>query len=584
MILKFSKGLPHRSLLGSMKFFFVSVLTFIFCLALISVQAHAKRLPDFSQDAKIPSGTDRQNIYSLDGKEYEKRVKSGRIVALKYPVTVTGLKMPYGFMDRVLEKKIPMPGGLILNPIFSLFSPWKSKEDLYQWLGLTKYPLTGSDEGFGSPYALPSRADLDTDYLGATLLPVGEEKALTFSCAACHVGQLFGRPVVGLTNRRPRAFDFIEMGVKMRPLLNPHLVSALGLISRGEREMLSETFESVRYVRTKSTLHPTLDTSLAIVGLSLSARTPDEFATRDPWVARRPRPNPLTRHSVDSKPAVWWNVKYKTRWLSDGSVVSGNPIFTNILWNEIGRGSDLVELERWMNSNRETIKDLTAAVFASRAPRYTDFFKALDIDKAERGRLLFEKNCASCHGVYEKNWQKIANEDWQAYGVAELSKTTKVTYHEQTPVVDVGTDPNRYQGMQYFSEDLNRLKLSREFGTVVVPQKGYVPPPLVGIWARWPYFHNNSVPSLCEVLTPSSKRLKIYYGVPADNPDTDFDTDCVGYPAPRLLASRDDAIEYRATSKGMQNTGHDEGIFMRDGKEILSKSDKMEIIEFLKTL
>jgi len=49
---------------------------------------------------------------------------------------------------------------------------------------------------------------------------------------------------------------------------------------------------------------------------------------------------------ADSKPAVWWGLKYKNRWLSDGSVVSGNPIFTNIIWNELVTLNDLTDLKK----------------------------------------------------------------------------------------------------------------------------------------------------------------------------------------------------------------------------------------------
>jgi hypothetical protein len=34
---------------------------------------------------------------------------------------------------------------------------------------------------------------------------------------------------------------------------------------------------------------------------------------------------------------------------------------------------------------------------------------------------------------------------------------------------------------------------------------GYIAPPLVGIWASAPYFHNGSVPTLWQVLDPDSR-------------------------------------------------------------------------------
>src|SRR5690606_8081024 len=111
-----------------------------------------------------------------------------------------------------------------------------------------------------------------------------------------------------------------------------------------------------------------------------------------------PRKDRLDRIPADSKPAVWWNLKYKNRWLSDGSVVSGNPIFTNILWNEIGRGADLNQIESWLHNNAKIIRELTTAVFSVEPPRMTDFFEAdnFDLPLAQEGQKLFHQTCARC--------------------------------------------------------------------------------------------------------------------------------------------------------------------------------------------
>ena len=82
-------------------------------------------------------------------------------------------------------------------------------------------------------------------------------------------------------------------------------------------------------------------------------------------------------------------LKYKTRWLSDGSIVSGNPIFTNFLWNEIGRGVDLQELEQWLKNNKKIVMELTTAVFATESPRWTDFFHA-DTINIVKAKLIFQ--------------------------------------------------------------------------------------------------------------------------------------------------------------------------------------------------
>jgi hypothetical protein len=279
---------------------------------------------------------------------------------------------------------------------------------------------------------------------------------------------------------------------------------------------------------------------------------------------------------ADSKPAVWWNVKYKNRWLSDGSIVSGNPVHTNFLWNELGRGTDLKKLEVWMKDNDDQIKSLTTAVFATKAPNYTTFFgtKSLNKTLAQAGEKHFIQSCQKCHGAYQKDW-------------ARGTETMRVRYHKKTPIIDVGTDAGRYLGMNEFAADLNRLAISKSIGTVVVPQKGYVPPPLVGIWSRWPYFHNNSIPNLCALLTPAPERPKTYWAGKAEDKNRDYDSECGGYPLAEKSPEHwknDPDYFYDTQKPGLSNAGHDEGIITKNGQEIFTEEQKRELIEFLKTL
>mgnify|MGYP002623443798 FL=1 len=146
----------------------------------------------------------------------------------------------------------------------------------------------------------------------------------------------------------------------------------------------------------------------------------------------------------------------------------------------------------------------------------------------------------------------------------------------------------RYQGMQYFAQDLNRLKISKWMKTKVVPQKGYVPPPLVGIWARWPYLHNNSIPSLCALMPNTKDRPENYWAGPAIDENTDYDHECVGYPSEEKVphAWRENPDYFYDTSKeGLSNQGHFYRIFTHeDGTEKFTQDQKRDLIEFLKTL
>jgi len=412
------------------------------------------------------------------------------------------------------------------------------------------------------------------------------EIGFTLGCATCHSSQLFGKVVLGMTNRFPRANAFFESGVKATAVVTPGTFDWLLRPSPGESQMFAGTHHAIQAVGTKEPVVLGLDTSLAQVALSLNRRNLDEEASRSREYEQRPRKDRLDTFVADSKPAVWWNLKYKNRWLSDGSIVSGNPIFTNFIWNEIGRGVDLPALDTWLTENPDTVRELTAAVFASEAPRFTDFFptRLIPLEQAKRGQRIFNDSCARCHGRYEKAWDRP---DSDRLTEAEKLETTRVTYFEQTPVKNVGTDPQRAEGMTSLAEKLNPLRISRVNRIVIEPQRGYVPPPLVGIWARWPYLHNNSVPSLCALLTRAELRPRVYYAGPAEDPARDFDADCNGYPvgdgAPEAWKARAE-FRYDASRLGMRNMGHDEGIFLDRGTELLTPDQKRDLIHFLQTL
>src|SRR5690606_11302303 len=136
---------------------------------------------------------------------------------------------------------------------------------------------------------------------------------------------------------------------------------------------------------------------------------------------------------------------------------------------------------------------------------------------------VFTQTCKECHGEYVKNWSLP---EASSMGKAWQIKTAEVRYHDQTPVKKVGTDPQRAEGMKHFADGLNELAISKMMKTVVEPQDGYVPPPLVGVFMRYPYFHNNAVPNLCALFTAPEKRPKTFYQGPAKNIETDFDFDC----------------------------------------------------------
>ena len=552
----------------------------LFILLFSSLNSFASA-PDWSAGAVVT--TPRHNIYSWSPEDFESYKHQGKLHAQVYPVTVTGVLPPYRPIRRLIEEQNTNPFRKWIQNILHETTGYYRFVDLLKHLGLHDYPGSNDTGVYAAPY--PKELFHAEELMGFGVINYKGAEGFTFSCAACHTSNLFGKTVLGMTNRFPRANEFFIKAKKVVTATDPYLFQTYTGATDAEREMYAMSRDHLQSVGLKHPQALGLDTSLAQVALSLNRRAKDGYASYHTLFQAHPRADVyLDDQPADSKPAVWWNLKYKNRWLSDGSVLSGNPIFTNIIWNEIGRGVDLVKLEKWLSENQKTIDELTTAVFSSEAPLITDFIPAekIDLGRAKLGEEVFKNNCAKCHGHYDKAWSQPGSE---ALPLKDQLKTVQVRYKEKTPVIDVGTDPYRRIGMKSL-EQLNDLSISKTNNIVIKAQDGYVPPPLVGIWARWPYFHNNSAPTLCAVLTRAEERPKTYYSGHANDVERDFDFECNGYPtgAKTPKAWQTPAHFFDTSRKGMSNGGHDQKIFIKDGKEILSVEDKRNLILFLQTL
>ena len=536
---------------------------------------------DWSREASVPESGDRGDIYQL-GDALPSVLEAGLQHSLVWPVDVSGILIPWRPLERTLDPTVTDDLTLAYQEILRRALGFGTTVEMFDWLGLAAYD--------GSAEALPGvrwPADLaEGDPLGFGLVQRPEAEGLTFSCATCHTANVFGRTVVGATNHSARANEYFHNAGVFFPDLTPEFFAQVTGADDGEQALLLRAQEAYAAVDTRVPAVRGLDTSLAQVSLSLSRRAEDEIASRDPEFERHPRPNELRTLVADSKPAAWWTLRYKTRWLSDGSIVSGNPVFTNFLWNEIGRGTDLVELAEWLEANRRVSDELTALVFATPSPRWEDWFGAdsIDLDAAQRGHMTFERVCSTCHGSYTKGWDR---DDATDLAADALIANEYLDYPRQTQVLNVGTDPQRAAGMATFADRLNELAISLAEDTFVEVQDGYVPPPLDGIWIRYPYLHNGSVPTLCEMLLPSTMRSPLFWVGPTDDADTDFDSECVGFPTGDSVPAdwqEEPRNAHDSTLPGLSNSGHDEWLTAPDGSPAFTEEERADLVEFLKTL
>lgn len=527
----------------------------------------------WNQNVDIPVGG-RSNPYELDQKSQKIDVLRGKIHTQLYPVEVTGLLAPTRPIENFIQGREANPLLRSIQGLFSGVTNIRSFDGLMKWVGLHPYPRETDQGVYGVPY--PQGGARPDFRIGFTPMERFGARGFTISCAACHSSQLFGKTVLGLSNRFPRANEVFIYAKLASAAMTPASFQYYSGATKEETDLFRQFKFSISNIGAKKPQTLGLDTSLAQVALSLAHREDDPWASQSLFYSRFPRHDDLETYPGDSKPAVWWNLKYKNRWLSDGSVISGNPIFTNILWNEIGRGAELRVLDSWLNVNKQKLRELTTAVFSIEPPQITDFFPAekIDIAAAKRGQKLFLKMCSGCHGTYEKNWDFPQEGNFTP---AEKLKTSKVLF--KTKIVDVGTDPYRRLMMKSL-EKLNDLEISKRFNTVIQAQQGYVAPPLVGIWARWPYFHNNSVPSLCALLSMPDERPKFYYSGEAVDPQSDFDFDCNGYPLGNRTPENWKVSNhlYDTSKMGLSNQGHSKNY------EQIGTQERRDLIRFLQTL
>ncbi|MBP9709017.1 MAG: hypothetical protein KBD78_15380, partial [Oligoflexales bacterium] len=455
------------------------------------------------------------NPYNLDEQEFHNAVKRGFKYATEYPIKSTGLLFPFEPIRSILDGENSNALQGLLQKIIHNATPYSSLDDFFSWIGL---PENQQSESIKVSVSEPSLR------LGVTLIDTDLGKGLTVGCPACHSTNLFGKTILGMTNRFPRSYELFALGKKASALVSPQAFQLATAANDDETLMYAHLRKAFLNIGGQVPSSLGLDASISHIAVLLSLREPDEWASLSEKYRKKPRYEILRHDAVaDSKPSVWWNVKYKNRWLSDGSLVGGNPVFTNLLWNELGHGVDLKNFDAWLDNNSQIVADLTTAVFANEAPLYTDFFQAetVDLEKAKRGQKVYLEYCGSCHGDYTKAWE-MPNADQMS--ISDLLKTVEVDYPRPTRVRDVGTDPARYLGSKSLVA-LNNLKLQQKWQTKIVPQQGYVPPPLIGIWARWPYMHNNSIPNLCVLLTRTAKRPKKFYMGEALDRDRDYDQD-----------------------------------------------------------
>jgi hypothetical protein len=173
----------------------------------------------------------------------------------------------------------------------------------------------------------------------------------------------------------------------------------------------------------------------------------------------------------------------------------------------------------------------------------------IDAARSVRGKAVFDAHCAQCHSFTG-------------------SKTGTVE-----DIASIGTDPFRLNSYTYILATSQALLFPANVHRFQHFSKtnGYANMPLDGIWARAPYLHNGSVPTLADLLNPPADRPRLF----ARGYDV-YDEHKVGFITDTAAARADGSI-YDTTVPGNGNGGH------LYGTE-LPGDQKLDLLEYLKTL
>lgn len=188
----------------------------------------------------------------------------------------------------------------------------------------------------------------------------------------------------------------------------------------------------------------------------------------------------------------------------------------------------------------------------------------IDRDLAEAGRDLFNQSCAECHG--------------RDGGEGPRYRPKRVS------LARVGTDPLYPTALDQRFRDRLEGFLTFDGEVEVVDDaeadRGYVAPPLRGVWATAPYLHNGSVPTLEDLLDHDGRaaRVEARGHLWTFEPGA-YDHERLGLAATFLAPEErsDDPRVHDSERRGMSALGHDFG-------RSLDAEERRAVLEYLKTL
>jgi hypothetical protein len=388
------------------------------------------------------------------------------------------------------------------------------------------YPQAFQDR-YGLPAAPYENAGLPMGLRPAAAL---KGKSMTIDCLVCHGGAIAGKSYIGLGNSSLDAqalFEELTLASGINQPFPFHLSRVRGTSEAGA---MSVYLLSLR------------DANLNMLKKQLDLGPRDDLCERAP---------------------AWWHLRKKKTIYHTGDVDASSV--RSLMQFTLSP----VNPPEFFETEESTFRDIQAYLLTLTPPKYPGH---INPSLAGKGQVIFETKklaggytCSNCHGTYGDKWKY----------------PSKII-----PINVIGTDDTRFKGFtQAWKDHYNASWFAKENngnGHQVMATKGYQAPPLDGIWATAPYFHNGSVPTVYHVLS-SQTRPKIFTRTFKTDWDA-YDPIKLGWkvkalnegPDPKLPAIEQRKV-YDASQPGRGNGGHTFG-------DTLTENERWAVIEYLKTL
>jgi len=362
------------------------------------------------------------------------------------------------------------------------------------------------------------------------------ETIVSPNCLQCHAQAIDGQLIVGLGNSQ-----------------SDYTSNRSGAAVFMEKILLANQRDSAKFTAAKNFIRSLEAISPYLITANQGVNIADRLAAllvahRDPksfiWLdsSRLPFPNEVIPTDVPP----WWLLSKKHAMFYNGF---GRGDFGRFLMASnlltVTDTSEAAEVDSHFN-------DVLAYIYSLKPPPYPG---AVNKPLAARGQIVFETSCSGCHGSYGNT------ADYPNLLIPEdVIQTDSLLYAAN------------YSSPQFVNWFNQSWFTSGDHPAKLVPFKGYIAPPLDGIWATAPYLHNGSVPSL-ETLLNSKLRPK-YWSRNFKNPQYNVDSPGWRYREETGAVSKE---TYNTTLRGYSNAGHTFG-------DALTQEERTALLEYLKTL